>query len=396
MSFTRPVLENIINRINAPRKFIQVLSGARQTGKTTLTQQLLPQIKIPTHYATADEPSVPSHSWIDQQWEKARLLLNKNTKGSLLILDEIQKISGWSQRVKYLWDEDTRLGHNIKLLVLGSAPLLVQKGLTESLAGRFETISITHWSFSELQEAFDFSVEEAVYFGAYPGAAELIKDENRWRRYIRDALIETTISRDILLLSRVDKPALLRRLFQLGCEYSSQILSYQKMLGQLQDAGNTTTLAHYLELLYGAGMLTGIQKFAGETVRQRGSSPKFQVLNTALLSAQLNTNFKEAQQNKELWGHLVESAVGAYLVNAQATEDFELTYFRESQCEVDFVLTQKKKIVAIEVKSGRVKSALPGLELFGNKYPRARKLVVGAKDIPLEKFLTTPIAHWFE
>jgi len=170
--------------------------------------------------------------------------------------------------------------------LLGSSPLLVQQGLSESLAGRFEILRIGHWSFSEMRDAFGLTVDQYLYFGGYPGSAALINDEERWRRYLLDSLIETTLARDILLMNRVDKPALLRQMFRLGCEYSGQILSYQKMLGQLQDAGNTTTLAHYLDLLSGAGMLCGLSKFSSEVVRQRGSSPKLQVLNNGLMTAQ--------------------------------------------------------------------------------------------------------------
>ena len=153
--------------------------------------------------------------------------------------------------------------------MLGSAPLLIQKGLSETLAGRFEVIPVWHWSYKEMSEAFGFGVDDYVIHGGYPGAAHLIGESDRWARYIRDSLIETSISRDVLLLTRVDKPALLRRLFELGCRYSGQVLSYTKILGQLQDAGNTTTLAHYLDLLSAAGMLTGIQKYAGSAARRR-------------------------------------------------------------------------------------------------------------------------------
>ena len=231
--------------------------------------------------------------WIAQQWETARLAAGPH--GAILVLDEVQKAVGWSESVKRLWDEDTRAKRPIKVVLLGSAPLLVQQGLTESLAGRFEVLRLPHWSLAEMRTAFDFSVDQYVYFGGYPGAAPLAGEPDRWRRYILDALVETTIARDVLLLTRVDKPALLRRLFELGCRYSGQVLSYTKMLGQLHDAGNTTTLAHYLELLGGAGLLTGLAKFSGRAVRQKGSSPKLQVLNTALMSAQSGLSFEEAR-----------------------------------------------------------------------------------------------------
>jgi hypothetical protein len=279
-------------------------------------------------------------------------------------------------------------------VLLGSAPLLVQQGLTESLAGRFEILRLPHWSLAEMRAAFDFSVDEYVYFGGYPGAAPLVREPLRWRRYILDALVETTIARDVLLLTRVDKPALLRRLFELGCRYSGQVLSYTKMLGHLQDAGNTTTLAHYLELLAGAGLLTGLTKFSGRAARQRGSSPKLQVLNTALMSAQSGLSFEEARADRELWGRLVESAVGGYLANAAAAGECELSYWRERNHEVDFVTRAGRTVTAIEVKSGRAQDAYPGLAAFAEAFKPTRKLLVGADGIPVEEFLLSPVARW--
>src|SRR6058998_4018897 len=290
---------------------MQVVTGARQVGKTTLVTQVVERARLPYVFASADEPTLRGSAWIDAQWEAARLRLRDSGQGgALLVLDEVQKVPHWSEAVKRLWDADTRARRPLKVVLLGSAPLLVQRGLTESLAGRFEVLHLPHWSFTEMRAAFGFSLEEYVYFGGYPGAASLVREPDRWRRYILDALIETTIARDVLLLTRVDKPALLRRLFELGCRYSGQVLSYSKMLGQLHDAGNTTTLAHYLELLGGAGLLVGLAKFSGRAVRQRGSSPKLQVLNTALMSAQSGLSLEEARAEPEFWGRIVESAVG--------------------------------------------------------------------------------------
>jgi hypothetical protein len=279
-------------------------------------------------------------------------------------------------------------------VLLGSAPLLVQKGLTESLAGRFEILRLPHWSFAEMRDAFDFSLDQYVYFGGYPGSAPLAREASRWRRYILDSLVETTISRDVLLLTRVDKPALLRRLFELGCRYSGQVLSYTKMLGQLHDAGNTTTLAHYLELLGGAGLLTGLAKFSGRVARQRGSSPKLQVLNTALMSAQSGIFFDEARVDGESWGRLVESAVGAHLANAAAAGECELFYWRERNREVDFVVRAGREITAVEVKSGRGRDTRPGLAAFAEAFKPARRLLVGGDGIPVEEFLLRPVTHW--
>lgn len=390
--FKRPIYNVIFKRISEPRRFIQVLSGPRQTGKTTLARQLIDDIKMPSHYASADEPTLKSTSWIEQQWEAART--KTRTGKALFVLDEVQKITGWSEIVKRLWDEDSAGRFSLYVIVLGSSPLIVQRGLTESLAGRFEVIPITHWSFSEMREAFGWNVEQYIFYGGYPGSADLINDPMRWSHYIMDSLIETTVSRDILLMKRVDKPALLRRLFDLGCAYSGQILSYQKMLGQLQDAGNTTTLAHYLNLLQGAGLLMGLPKYAGQIVRRRASSPKLQVLNTALMTAPSQLTLDEAKSDSEHWGRLVESAVGATLVNGLKGTQAKLFYWSSCNREVDFVLQRGDNLIAIEVKSGLQKTSLPGIDAFSKEFRVKRKLLVGAQGIPLREFLLAPPKEW--
>lgn len=394
--YYRPMYHTLVKRLQEPRRFIQVLAGPRQTGKTTIVRQVADDQKVLVHYAPADEPTLQSRAWIEQQWETGRMLVAEaaGKGGALLVLDEIQKVTGWSEVIKKLWDSDTRKKISLKVVLLGSAPLLIQRGLTESLAGRFEIIPVPHWSYAEMREAFGWDLDRFIYFGGYPGSADLISDRQRWSRYIIDSLIETTLSRDILLLTRVDKPALLRRLFQLGCSFSGQILSYQKMIGQLQDAGNTTTLAHYLELLAGAGMLTGLPKFAAHQVRERASSPKLQVLNTALISAQSRLTFGEARKDREFWGRLTESAIGAHLINSAAGTGLELFYWRERGREVDFILRSGKTVVAIEVKSGAHKEGLPGMDAFDKAFKPKRKLLAGGDGIPLEKFLLTPAAEW--
>ena len=387
--------DELLKRLNEKRRFIQVLAGPRQVGKTTLARQVIAASHLPAHYASADEPTLRGdRTWLDQQWDIARLKASETKTGALLVLDEIQKITDWPNAVKLLWDADTHSGINLKVVLLGSAPLLIQNGLTESLAGRFEVIPVPHWSFPEMREAFGTTLQQYIFFGAYPGAAALIPEPERWRRYILDSLIETTISRDILSLNRVDKPALLRRTFLLGCAYSGQILSYQKMLGQLTDAGNTTTLAHYLHLLQGAGMLAGLAKYSHGQVRQRGSSPKLQVLNTALITAHDPRPLADARNDGDYWGRLVESAVGAHLFNSSLGTNINVTYWRDRNMEVDFVLDHGKTLVAIEVKSGARRVALPGMEAFARLFKPKRQLLVGGQGIPLEEFLSHPAAHW--
>ncbi len=392
MPYQRPQFQTLISRLAEPRRFIQVVAGPRQVGKTTLVQQVCEAIGLPVQFSSADEPTLRGPQWIAQQWEIARL--KRGSEGAILVLDEVQKIPAWSEAVKRLWDEDTRNKVNLKVVLLGSSPLLIQRGLSESLAGRFEVLHLPHWSAREMGEAFGWSVQQSIFYGGYPGAASLIAEHDRWVRYVRDSLIETTLSRDVLLLSRVDKPALLRRMFELGCRYSGQILSYTKMIGQLQDAGNTTTLAHYLELLSAAGMLTGIPKFAGEVVRSRGSSPKLQVLDTALFSAMAGYRFDEALADREHWGRLTESAVGAHLANAAASGQCELFYWRERNREVDFVVRTGRKLIAIEVKSGRSQNVLAGMQAFNAAFKPDRLLLVGADGIAVEEFLQMPLERW--
>ena len=397
-NYKRPVFETILKRILEKRRFIQVLAGPRQVGKTTLARQVIEKCDLSSHYVSADEPTLQDRTWLNQQWDIARTktISNNGHRPALLIIDEAQKIPGWSETVKKLWDEDTANRTPLRVMILGSSPLLVQKGLTESLTGRFELIPITHWSYNEMKQCFSFTLEQYICFGGYPGAATLVDEHDRWVNYIVDSLIETTISRDILLMNRVDKPALLRRLFHLGCEYSGQIISYQKMVGQLQDAGNTTTLAHYLDLLNGAGLLIGLPKYAGQRFRQRGSSPKLLVQNTALMTALSNRSFSEIQLDRDYWGRLVESTVGAHLVNDAKSKRIEIFYWLNRNREVDFILRLGKTLTAIEVKSTAKSYTLPGMETFCKTFPVKRRLLVGGQGISLDEFLATPTEHWLK
>ena len=395
--FQRSVFFQLRRRVEEPRRFMQVLAGPRQTGKTTIARQVMTALDMPAHYASADEPALKDAIWLEQQWETARLRTRTDSgqaRRALLVLDEIQKLPGWSESVKRLWDADTASECPLQVVLLGSSALLVQRGLSESLAGRFEVLPVTHWSFAEMREAFGWDLQTYLYYGGYPGAAALIEDPDRWSRYILDSLVETSISRDIFLMTRIDKPALLRRLFELGCAYSGQILSYQKMAGQLQDAGNTTTLAHYLDLLSSAGLLRGLQKYAGQAVRRRSSSPKLVVMNTALMTASCGMTPSEARADFQFWGRLVESAIGATLANGTMGQGIELFYWNSRNQEVDFVLRRGNKLTAIEVKSGRRRDHLPGLAQFSREFDVSRTLLVGADGIPLDEFLAEPVQTW--
>lgn len=385
--FVRPHLQELIQRIQEPRNFIQVVMGPRQVGKTTLVTQLADKISMPRHFASADAIAATNTTWLEQQWETARAMMDQHKASKfLLIIDEIQKIEQWSETVKLLWDTDSRKKRNMKVILLGSSRLLLQRGLTESLAGRFESMYLGHWSFAEMQSAFGWNVNQYVWFGGYPGSAELIKDEERWKAYVQQSLIETSISKDILMLTRVDKPALMKRLFEMGCLYSGQILSYTKMLGQLQDAGNTTTLSQYLNLLDTAGLLGGLEKYSKDIIRKRASSPKFQVHNTALISAQRNETFQDITVQPAQWGRMVESAIGSHLINHALTERFMLYYWRERNEEVDFIIEKGGKAVALEIKSGATQSR-SGMTAFQKQFNPYKVLLVGNSGMPWQDFL---------
>ena len=387
MIIERTYLEQLKKRLDEPRNFIQVVIGPRQVGKTTMVSQLLQKTSIEYLFESADAVLNSNQVWLQQVWESARLKkLALGVDEFLLVIDEIQKIDNWSEIIKQQWDKDSLKGINIKVILLGSSRLLIQKGLTESLAGRFETLPMGHWSFAEMEAAFGWIINQYIYFGGYPGSASLIDDEDRWKSYIRDSLIETSIGKDILMMTRVDKPALLKRLFEIGSLYSGQILSYTKMMGELQDAGNTTTLSHYLDLLSDAGLLGGLEKFAGDVIRIRSSSPKYQVYNNALLSAQSNFRFSEITTNPKEWGRLVESAVGAHLLNYSTTLQYQLCYWRVGNSEVDFILVKNGRVIAIEVKSGR-RWENKGMTVFSEKFHPERVLLVGTGGISIEDFL---------
>jgi predicted AAA+ superfamily ATPase len=392
--YKRRECDDIIGRLNQPQRLIQVISGPRQVGKTTAIQMVLDAVQGEKVYCSCDDPGMHDRIWLESQWESGRLKA-KQSGQCILVIDEIQKIENWSETVKRLWDEDTAADRNVKVVVLGSSSVLIHKGLGESLAGRFEMIRLMHWSFGEMQAAFGWNCDQFILFGGYPGGAALVDDFNRWRDYINDSLIEATVSKDILHMTRIDKPALLRRLFALGCAYSGQIVSYQKLLGQLQDAGNTTTLARYLHILDQAGLLTGIRKFSGGAVRSRDSTPKLHVYNNALMTAQQSLRPEEIRRNTALWGRFIESAIGVHLINQIPGSRINLYYWREKNREIDFLLQNGDLLIAVEVKSSLRDAKLPGMESFGKKHALHKKLLVGSSGIPVEEFLKYRVEELF-
>ena len=421
--YKRPVISTILKRLSEDPQRLIIITGPRQSGKTTVLLQALGQIDRPSRYLPVDEParlispmlsevyeesaaasfgdtvSVTDERdarWLVHNWEKARIEADRSERGFVIAFDEIQKIPNWSETVKGLWDADRRNNCPMHVVLLGSAPLVMQSGLTESLAGRFETVRLTHWSFTEMSEAFDIDLPRYIYFGGYPGAAALIDEHARWKQYILETLVEPNIERDILAMQPVRKPALLKRLFELGAAYSGQIFSYSKMLGQLTDAGNTTTLAHYLNLMSRVGLIVGLEKYSERVFRRKASSPKLNVLNTALMSACSGYTYKEARTDRTFWGRLVESTVGAHLFNTAVPDDLSLYYWRDGNLEVDFILRRGPDVIAFEVKSGTRRMNTNGLEEFKKRFNPFRSLLVGEGGIPIEEFLSIPAKNWFE
>ncbi|WP_281674107.1 ATP-binding protein [Porphyromonas asaccharolytica] len=398
MEYIRKQYHTLSERIQEPRRFMQVVAGPRQVGKSTLVAQVLQDMTIPYSIAVADAVDPNDSDWIRRVWEAARTTMRINSETEyLLVIDEIQKIDNWSEMVKREWDEDTRGQVNLKVVLLGSSRLLLKRGLTESLAGRFELIRLGHWSYQEMHDAFGMGLEEYIYYGGYPGAADLIGDEKRWRKYIKDSLVAPAIEKDVLMTSNIYKPALMKQLFELGCGYSAEMLSLTKLMGQLQDAGNVTTLASYLEILDQCALLTGLQKYAHDDARKRSSIPKYQVYNNALLTAYKGRSFPLDRTDTMLWGRWVESAVGAHLLGMAEEVDYQVYYWRESarskaerDLEVDFIVVSSGEVTAIEVKSGR-RGMNSGLPTFEEAFHPKRSIVVGTGGVSLEDFLSCDI-----
>ena len=394
MEFTRELVTDLAVACRRKAALIQILVGPRQVGKTTAAAQLVRQLGWPHVAASADAPLPPGPEWIETQWQLASML--KPTRGQrvLLVLDELQKVVGWSEVIKRLWDEQQRAGGKILPILLGSSALLLQKGATDSLAGRFFLHRCTHWTWFECRAAFGWNLTKWLYFGGYPGAAAFAAKETNWKRYVADSLIETVISRDVLNLQPVTKPVLLRHLFALSTVYPAQMLSYNKMLGQLQDAGNTTTLATYLRLLEMAFLVSGLELFSKGQVRKRGSSPKLVLWNNALINAFSLRTRAESMRDGSWWGRLVENAVGAHLLNGLSGPDWSVTYWRDGDKEVDFVVAHGNHVWALEVKSGR-SGKMSGIEAFRKRFPASKTWMIGAGGIALEEFFNRPATQWF-
>ena len=432
MEYERELVSTLLDRLEEPAGPLIYVTGPRQSGKTTLVQQALRRIGRPCRYLPVDQNKLlpdsddftnkllpdsddftsvetgdsilrrtsigaaKTEEWLVRAWEYARVEANRSGSGFVLVLDEIHAIPDWSRTVKGLWDADRARNCPLHVVLLGSAPLLMQKNLSEALTGRFEPLPVPHWSFAEMSDAFGFDLPTYLYFGGYPGAASHIDDSSRWRRHVTRAMIDPNIDRDIIDLQRVEKPALLKQLFELGAHYSGQILSYNKMLGQFEEKSHTTTLARYFALLSKAGLIESLPLYSTSFSGQKKYAPKLNALNTALISACSAYSFEVAREDSRFWGQLTESAVGAHLLNTKE-ERMRLSYWRRNGDEVDFVLNFDRRLFAIEVKSGKIRN-LRGWEAFRSNYRKSKPtfVLVGQDGIPLEEFLTKPAEKLFE
>lgn len=395
MEYRRPILSEVLDRMNEPRRFIKVLTGPRQVGKSTLMDQALADCPLPNYLFNADGIDEDDTDWIRRVWESARSQMDTRQQSeAVLVIDEIQKIRNWSEIVKREWDADTRSRRKLKVFLLGSSRLMLRKGLTESLAGRFELIRLGHWTWQEMADAFGWTLDEWIYYGGYPGTATLVKDMRRWKKYVKESLVTPAIEKDVIMTSNIYKPALMKQLFEIGCSYSAELLSLTKTLGQLQDAGNVTTIASYLNILDECNLLAGLQKFANDDARRYKSVPKYEVYNNALLTAYRGTVYEKDRIDTNVWGRWVESAVGAYLLGGAEEGGYKVYYWHERSDEVDFILVRQGEVLALEVKSGR-RGMNSGLPDFCKRFSPKRALVIGTDGIPFKDFFQMRIEDLF-
>ena len=383
--YERSFVTTLSDRLRESRRFIQVVIGPRQTGKSTGVSQALGKLSAPVVEYAFDRPRDRRSAKLEEIWGQAREMLGSSPE-VILSLDEIQKVPDWSSTVKFLWDEDTRRGNNIKVVATGSSALTLRGGMAESLKGRFEEIASTQWTLAECRDAFGYSLDDFLFFGGSPGAAALKDEPDRWFAYMHDSIIEPTITQDVLEMETVKKPALLRALFEIGAMYSAREISYRKLLGQLDDRGNTEVISHYLDLLSHAGLLSGLRKYDEKPLRSKTSSPRLLVHDTSLMTAASEEDAEALFANPAQKGHLIETAAGAYLLERSRQERFSVRWWRDRNDEVDFVITKGRKRTAIEVKGGHTRRT-KGLGAFVEKYPGTYVLIVGAESCPLEEFL---------
>lgn len=354
---------------------IQVVVGPRQVGKTSLVKSYLAGRGI---YVSADSPTPLGAAEVTKWWHQAL-----STPDRILAIDEVQKISGWSEIVKKLWDEKP---HTLRLILTGSAALILEKGLKESLAGRFELIRCHHWSFSEAKELFGLSLRQFIEFGCYPGAMRFFDDRIRWAEYIRDSIVEPAIGRDILLLQPVGNPALLRQVFLAAISRPAQVVSLNKMQGQLLDSAALATIQHYLEMMSHGFLVSLLSKYSAEKIRLKKSSQKIIINDAGLMRAFWRP--VESTITPDLFGRYFENAIGACLLQ----RGWELYYWQDRTWEVDFVaLAPDGKKYAIEVKSAAAKEdEFLGLKRFCQKNPDFKPILISLVNQEIQGLTTWP------
>ena len=396
--YQRRHLNILKSRMAEPRRRMQIVMGPRQVGKSTLVGQFTEGISVPFDFFAADGVNRFDSSWIPNKWQQVRMRMDIHSEQEhILIIDEVQKIRGWSEQVKKEWDEDSRSHRNLKVILLGSSRLLLQKGLEESLEGRFETIKMGYWDWQEMHEAFGFSMDEYVYFGGFPGLAPDIQDEDRWRKLMEDSIISPILTRDILEIEEIRNPALLRQVFELACIESAKELSLTKMQGTM-NSGTVPTIKNYLDILNKSMIVQPLQNYSPSRVKEKQSVPKMQVFNNAFRNRFGTFSFDEARVDPAEWGRLVESAVGAHLANRAMTDDYELFYWRnERRQECDYVLRKGQALVAIEVKSGSVDKTV-GFEKFKEQFADkvTAAFIVGPHALPLDDFFIMDLKSLFK
>lgn len=396
--YQRRHLNILTSRMAEPRRRMQIVMGPRQVGKSTLVGQFTEATSVPFDFFAADGVNRFDSSWIPNKWQQVRMRMDIHSEQEhILIIDEVQKIRGWSEQVKKEWDEDSRSHRNLKVILLGSSRLLLQKGLEESLEGRFETIKMGYWDWQEMHEAFGFSMDEYVYFGGFPGLAPDIQDEDRWRNLMEDSIISPILTRDILEIEEIRNPALLRQVFELACIESAKELSLTKMQGTM-NSGTVPTIKNYLDILNKSMIVQPLQNYSPSRVKEKQSVPKMQVFNNAFRNRFGTFSFDEARVDPAEWGRLVESAVGAHLANRAMTDDYELFYWRnERRQECDYVLRKGQALVAIEVKSGSVDKTV-GFEKFKEQFADnvTAAFIVGPHALPLDDFFIMDLKSLFK
>lgn len=395
--FERQHLAILKSRMAEPRRRIQIVMGPRQVGKSTMVGQFVDQAEVPCDFFAADGVSRFDISWIANRWQESRLKMDIHGEAErILIIDEIQKIDNWSEQVKKEWDEDTRAGRNLKVILLGSSRVLLQKGLEESLEGRFETLKMGFWEWPEMRDAFGFSIDQFIYFGGFPGLAPDVCDEDRWRDLMEDTIISPILSRDILEVDEIRNPSLLRQVFEIACMESAKELSLTKMQGTMNN-GTVPTIKTYLDILNKTMTVCPLQKYSPSEIKEKQSVPKMQVYNNGFRNRYGLYTFTQARTNPAEWGRQVESAVGAFLANRSVLDSFELLYWRnDKKQECDYVLKKGQALVAIEVKSGRADD-ISGFENFKEIYSDriVSSLIVGPEGLPLEDFFQLGIKNLF-